>query len=48
MREFVGSLYLLTWDYTETPCIYAGNRQGGKEIEFENFSDSVIESHYFH
>ena len=27
--EFIGSLYPLTWDYTETPCLYPGNQQGG-------------------
>jgi len=33
VQEFVGSLYSLTWDYTETPCTYAGNHQGSKEIK---------------
>ena len=47
MREFIGSLYPLTWDYTETPGLYAGNQQGGNAIEFKDFSDSVIESFYW-
>ena len=48
VREFIGSLYPLTWDYTETPCLYAGNQQGGNAIEFKDFSDSVIEGLYSH
>ena len=47
VREFIGSLYPLTWDYTETPCLYAGNQQGGYAIEFEDFSDSVIEGYFW-
>ena len=48
VREFIGSLYPLTWDYTEAPCLYAGNQQGGNAIEFKDFSDSVIEGFYWH
>ena len=44
VREFVSSIYPLTWDYTS---LYAGNQQGGKAIEFEDSSDSVIEGFYW-
>ena len=47
VRDFIGSWDPLTWDYTRTPCLYAGNQQGGKEIEFKGFTDSVIEGHYW-
>ena len=47
VREFIGSLYPLTWDYTRTPCLYAGNQQGGKVIEFDDPSGSVIEGFYW-
>jgi len=45
-REFVGHLYDTTWDFTPLPCVYAGNRNGGPVVEFEDPNDSVIEGKY--
>ena len=45
-RQFVGFTYDVTWDFTNTPCIYAGNQQGGIDGNFLGSSDSVIEGHY--
>lgn len=46
VREFVGHLYDVTWDFTPIPCVYAGNRNGGPVAEFDDPNDSVIEGNY--
>ena len=46
VREFVGHLYDVTWDFTPIPCVYAGNRNGGPVVEFDDPNDSVIEGNY--
>ena len=46
VREFVGHLYDVTWDFTPIPCVYAGNRNGGPVAEFDTPNDSVIEGRY--
>ena len=49
MRSFIAELYERTWDNTRSQCLYAGNSQGGRSIEFAaNYTDSVIEGHYTH
>ena len=46
-REFVGELYVRTWDNSVGPCLYAGTGQGGAAVEFGNmYGDSVIEGKY--
>ena len=47
-RKFIGSMYFLTWEFEETPCIYAGNGQGGPLAEFSTTStnDPVIQGEY--
>ncbi|XP_019849170.1 PREDICTED: uncharacterized protein LOC100641243 [Amphimedon queenslandica] len=48
-RNFVAELYERAWDNSRSPCLYAGNSQGGHSIEFAaNYTDSVIEGHYTH
>ena len=34
VRMFVGFLYDITWDFIQSPCIYAGNQQGGIDGSF--------------
>lgn len=46
VRSFIGFLNDITWDFTQSHCIYAGNQQGGIDGSFFGFSDSVIEGHY--
>lgn len=46
VREFVGHLYDVSWDFTPIPCIYAGNRNAGPVYEFDDPNDSVIEGNY--
>lgn len=49
MRSFVAELYERAWDNSRSPCLYAGNSQGGPSIEFAaNHTDPVIEGHYTH
>ena len=44
-RSFVGFLEESTWNFEKTPCIYAGNSQGGPiyEVVDGEPNDSVIE-----
>ena len=46
VRSFVGHLYDVTWEFTPPPCVYAGNRNGGRVFEFDTPNDSVIEGNY--
>jgi len=45
-RSFTGWLYDLTWDHSEGPCLYVGNRQSGPIGEVLNPNDPIIESLY--
>ena len=45
-RSFTGWLYDLTWDHSEGPCLYVGNRQSGPIGEVLDPNDPVIESLY--
>ena len=44
-RSFVGEFLNLLWDKTKSPCLYAGNAQGGPS-EIDVPSQSVIEGNY--
>lgn len=44
-RSFVGEFLHLLWDKTESPCLYAGNAQGGPS-QIDTRSQSIIEGNY--
>ena len=46
VREFVGHLYDVLWEFDPILCVYAGNRNGGPVDEFNNPNDPVIEGNY--
>ena len=46
-RSFVAEYDYYTWDYTISPCFYAGNRQGGPLREVQDGpNDSPIQGYY--
>jgi hypothetical protein len=46
-RQFVAEYGSYLWSYTQTPCLYAGNRQGGPLREVKDGpNDSAIEGLY--
>ena len=45
-RSYTGWMYDLTWDHSEGPCLYVGNRQSGPIGEVTDPNDPVIESLY--
>ena len=46
-RQFIAEFYPLSWDHRRPePCLYAGDQQGGRTLEFTTFNDPVIENNY--
>lgn len=45
-RSYTGYLYDTTWDHTEEPCLYVGNRQSGPIAEVSDPNDPVIANIY--
>ena len=45
-RSYTGYLSGSTWDHTQEPCLYVGNRQAGQIFEISNPNDPVIASIY--
>jgi len=46
MRQFVGFLYPLTWEFDERQCLYVGNGQGGPIDEVDDPNDPVLHGEY--
>ena len=45
-RAYTGILHSTTWDHSEGPCLFVGNRQSGPIVEVSNPNDPVIQSLY--
>ncbi len=45
-RAYGGNLHTTTWDNTEEPCLYVGNRQSGATAEIRDPNDPVIQEIY--
>lgn len=43
-RAYTGIMHGTTWDHSEGPCLYVGNRQSGPIMEVTDPNDPVIES----
>ena len=47
VRQFVAEFSRLPWDHNRPEsCLYAGDQQGGRTLEFTSPNDPVIENNY--
>ena len=46
-RQFVAEFSPLSWDHNRPEsCLFAGDQQGGRTLEFSTHNDPVIENNY--
>ncbi len=45
-RAYTGIMHGTTWDHSEGPCLFVGNRQSGPIVEVNNPNDPVIQDLY--
>ena len=47
LRQFVAEFSPRSWDHNRPEsCLYAGDQQGGRTLEFSSPNDAVIENNY--